>query len=348
MRGGQFPEANAGGKCKSSVRIRYEQFRYFLKYRELNRFYFLYGFQHKTEKEQEEYLPYPVFRRQRNMMNLHNIAFVDRAESFNYIVLLRDKFYFGQILNSLGFNTPNNLFLIYGGSETFFVIRTQESLDLRHIVNYDFDAYCKIAIGECGVDVFHLSVSDGLIRINDKIVSLDEFRSMIGAGVFLVQEVVSQHNALHALYPLSVNTLRIITCKDQDGRYCLLDACLRIGAHGNRVDNWARGGLIVGIDDDGRLKRQGFYEFEINGKLCEMEHPDTHVVFDGYKIPFYKEAVDSAVRLHQMFYGIGTIGWDVAITADGPCFIEGNDNYEISLNQVANGGLRRKWNEIFG
>jgi hypothetical protein len=34
------------------------------------------------------------------------------------------------------------------------------------------------------------------------------------------------------------------------------------------------------------------------------------------------------------------IGWDIAITPDGPVFIEGNDNPEISGLQTVNGGLK--------
>ena len=46
-----------------------------------------------------------------------------------------------------------------------------------------------------------------------------------------------------------------------------------------------------------------------------------------------------------MFYGVRSIGWDIAITDSGPCFVEGNDNWEISLNQAADRGLRKAWYE---
>lgn len=45
-----------------------------------------------------------------------------------------------------------------------------------------------------------------------------------------------------------------------------------------------------------------------------------------------KEAIEVVIKAHREFHGIRSIGWDVAITENGPCFIEGNDNWEISLN----------------
>lgn len=42
-------------------------------------------------------------------------------------------------------------------------------------------------------------------------------------------------------------------------------------------------------------------------------------------------------------YNILTIVWDIAITDKGPCFIEGNDNWEISLQQVVDNGLKKQW-----
>ena len=60
----------------------------------------------------------------------------------------------------------------------------------------------------------------------------------------------------------------------------------------------------------------------------------------------YREAVELACRAHRSLYGIRTIGWDVAISDNGPVFIEGNDNWEISLNQACDRPLRKDWEEV--
>ena len=53
-----------------------------------------------------------------------------------------------------------------------------------------------------------------------------------------------------------------------------------------------------------------------------------------------------ACRDHRRFYGIRTIGWDVANSNNGLVFIEGNDNWEISLNQACDTPLRKDWKEV--
>ena len=38
-------------------------------------------------------------------------------------------------------------------------------------------------------------------------------------------------------------------------------------------------------------------------------------------------------------YRSHSIGWDIAITKDGPMFIEGNDRWEVSMIQAVHGGM---------
>lgn len=324
------------------------QAKHIWKWSEPDNFWYLYDFAHKSQEERDTYVPYPVFRAQRNQINQRSFQFVETAEKFDYLCLLRDKFYFGQFLKSLGYRTPENQFIIFGDTGTYYNLKSGETSPLKEIQKECFDSYCKVTIGECGKGVFHLQIGLGRILINGEESDYNTFLGMIGNGVFLVQNTVVQHSAMQTLYPKSVNTLRIMTGRKANGECVFLSACLRVGAHGNTVDNWAKGGLALGLTDDGKLREEGHYEFLIDGKLTEPKHPDTGVVFKGYEIPYYKEAIEEAVNLHKLFYGIATIGWDISITEDGPCFIEGNDNYEISINQVADRGLKREWEDLVG
>jgi hypothetical protein len=65
-----------------------------------------------------------------------------------------------------------------------------------------------------------------------------------------------------------------------------------------------------------------------------LKHPDSGVVFEGYKIPYYEEAVALAKRCMDSFYGLKSVGWDVAITTDGPVIIEGNDDWGLAAHQM--------------
>ncbi|MBD3179261.1 MAG: hypothetical protein GF417_06510, partial [Candidatus Latescibacteria bacterium] len=76
------------------------------------------------------------------------------------------------------------------------------------------------------------------------------------------------------------------------------------------------------------------------GGSC-TEHPDTGVVFADFRIPFLMDALDMVRQLHSFFYGVKSIGWDVAIAENGPVFIEGNDNWEMNCFQKNEGARAR-------
>ena len=105
--------------------------------------------------------------------------------------------------------------------------------------------------------------------------------------------------------------------------------------------------IAVGID----LKTGQLSEFGIckkGGAKRTPCHPDSQVRFAEVRIPFVQEAVNLAEILHEKLSSIRVIGWDIAITPDGPVFSEGNDNPEISGLQTVNGGLKRRVLDYLG
>lgn len=127
---------------------------------------------------------------------------------------------------------------------------------------------------------------------------------------------------MNRIYPLSVNTLRITTITNtRTGHVELFHSLLRVGAFGNVVDNWAKGGLIMSVNNDGTLSAEGY--FKPGYGTITTEHPDTHIEFKGFTVPFYEFAVEMCLSFHKDLKYIPAIGWDVAISADGPIFIEG-------------------------
>ena len=70
-------------------------------------------------------------------------------------------------------------------------------------------------------------------------------------------------------------------------------------------------------------------------------------MFENYALPYLHDAIDLAKKFHKYLYGLHSIGWDIAITEEGPCFVEGNDNWEISLMQISNHGLKKEFDYLF-
>lgn len=147
---------------------------------------------------------------------------------------------------------------------------------------------------------------------------------------FLVEQAVIQHDELNRLCPSSVNTLRIVTLNTTE-KSNFLYALLRVGSGDNYVDNISSGGMYTLISDDGTLHFPAFCD---KTGLYYDEHPVTHTKYQGFTIPMFREAVDICLKAAQVKPGLAYIGWDVAITPDGPVLIEGNilPGYDMAQN----------------
>lgn len=326
-------------KQRSKWAIFADQFSSILTHGCFNEHYFVYGMDVKEKSVREDYLLYIDFAKKRDLMNRRLFG----RGTYNYLCVLRDKFYFGQLLSSLSFKVPRNIALINNGK--LFWMQERGQSDLSSILDKDLDGFCKIIDGECGDEVFPLRVHRGEIFVKNEKISFPDFKVKIEKSVYLIQERIFQHSQMNRLYDRSINTIRLTTIYNpKTGDVDFLVATLRIGAHGSYVDNWAAGGLLIDINSEGKLAKYAFYKPGFGTKVTQ--HPDTGIIFENYQIPFFKEVVEEAINLHHYFYGVHSIGWDVAITETGPLFIEGNDNWEVAV-QAASGGLKKRFLKYF-
>lgn len=207
--------------------------------------------------------------------------------------------------------------------------------------------FCKPLDGQCGGGIFKLNIEDGKCQINDVSYTLKDgqqlVRDYLKQDTYVIQELVVQHSILAALYNQSINTMRLITVYDKNkDEVKPIVASLRIGGGGSTTDNWSQNGIMVAIDlSTGKLDKYGFYSPSKGTKI--LEHPDTHVIFEGYQLPFFEESIKQAKDLHCKLKCIPFIGWDIAFTPTGPLFIEGNDNMGIEGVQTVHGGLKKKF-----
>ena len=328
-------------KRKSPFVIFLEQMMNIIRYGDINRYYFLYGFDLYGFRDKNEYVDYKEFRDRREYLN--------RLNPNVPIAILRDKFLFGIVAESLNIPTPSNIGIIEKGN--IYIIKEKRNFPFcNFILDNKIDAFLKLIDGECADSVYAIKVTDGTIILNGEYKTYDELKILLGNGKFLLQERITQHEVLNHLYPNAINTIRLETVVNRkDGKIVTLPLLMRIGTGTSNVDNWAAGGLAVGINVEpnggGRMSKFAFYKPMYGTKVSV--HPDTGIVFDGYELPYIGEAIDLAKAFHSHFKNIHSIGWDIAITENGPCFIEGNDNWEISLVQACSKGLRKEFQEFF-
>ncbi|WP_423148057.1 sugar-transfer associated ATP-grasp domain-containing protein [Rubrolithibacter danxiaensis] len=324
-----FPEQ----ELKSKRRIFYEQFLHILKHGETNEYYFLFG-RDRKDTPRSRYLSRQKFIHLRDKVNLIPPKSENEYKIYNFVCLLQDKFTFGAFCRGNGVKTPVNIAIIENGLLNLF--EKKAIVPLEELENLNIDTFCKLVTGDQGKGLFHLKISEKTIFMDGKPVTIQELRQVLGQDKWIVQEkIADQHEEINKLYQHSINTIRIMTV-NTGSSVEVLGAVLRMGTDGRKIDNWSAGGIIVAIDfEKSELTKWGYYKPGYGTKVDA--HPDTKVKFEQFKIPFIEEVVKEVKYLHSLLYGIHSIGWDVAITKDGPLFIEGNDNWGVTIFQLIHG-----------
>lgn len=194
----------------------------------------------------------------------------------------------------------------------------REWLDLRRASSEDFEQFAKKhkvmmvkPIDDCG--------GNGVekIQINENSNFEEIYSKLKQNGQMLVEEFVSQHQDMDKLYAGSVNTLRMFTIYTDKGHY--LQGVLKFGNGGN-VDNFSSGGMYTFVDGTGKViapaidKKDDVY----------IEHPISKEKIVGFTVPMFDKAKELVCKAAEEVPEVAYIGWDVAISKDGPVLIEGN------------------------
>lgn len=153
---------------------------------------------------------------------------------------------------------------------------------------------------------------------------------LMEAGDGILEEVVIQHPEMARMCPTSVNTVRIATLLG-DRQEGIVYAFLRIG-NGRVMDNVDCGGMAARVDlASGKLLTVGA---DKQGNTYE-KHPMTGTPIIGFTIPFFEEAKQICLEAMRVVPQVRFVAWDVAITAQGPRFIEGNSFPSHAVPQFA-------------
>lgn len=177
--------------------------------------------------------------------------------------------------------------------------------------------------GGGGAGILLIEPDGDTLTCNGKQIDADwiwqQYASNLERG-FIVEAKIDNHPTLAEIHPQSLNTIRINTVKTADGEWHHIGLFIKFGRGHSHVDNISAGGLFCGLDNDG-VATAGFCR-RTNSSFTS--HPDTNCRIKGLKVPYFTEAIELAHKASRTFGFMATIGWDVAITPDGPMIIEGN------------------------
>lgn len=167
----------------------------------------------------------------------------------------------------------------------------------------------------------------------------------------IIQRELVQHADLAAVNPSSVNSYRLYSILGKDGVAKIYSSVFRIGVGDTKVDNYASGGVSVGISENGTLREDGYNK--LGNKV--FAHPVSGITFLGYQLPSYDKAVELVKKTHPRIAHYRSVSWDIAIIEDGtPVLIEANlCRGGIDLLQLNNGPLfgddtKKILDEVFG
>lgn len=234
----------------------------------------------------------------------------------------------------------NQSFIIGGKA---FIINSEEEFE-RILVNIVTEHsktnsifIKKMSDSYGGRSIFRLTKEDFPLEK----IKLENLFINVCESAYIFEETIIQHPSLDKLNNSCVNTIRIDSFIDSDGAVETITAFLRMSINNTHVDNASSGGCFVGINlDEGELKELAYTSITRAGGAILHEHPVSGIVFKAYKIPYIKETKELITRLALLVPSQRLIGWDVAIAEDGPVLIEGNERYDITVNDLAYGGYK--------
>lgn len=168
---------------------------------------------------------------------------------------------------------------------------------------------------------------------------------------WIVEARVRQHPFFDRYTDSCTQTVRIVTYIAPDGEVQKLSAVMKLSVAGRWVDNLGEVGMTAPLEDSG-VMRTAIRDLLDGGLEYLDNHPETGAPIKGEQIPLFAEAVALALRAQSLIPHLRTIGWDVAITADGPVIIEGNTYWGWYMMQrgfpqgVLTGNLAAEMREI--
>lgn len=136
---------------------------------------------------------------------------------------------------------------------------------------------------------------------------------------FVVQECIKQHPSMARFNESSINTFRITTLY-LNAKFSICSIVLRLGKKGMAVDNWGAGGIMIGVNLDGKIDEYG-YDIRLQ-KFCDYNG----VVFKDEVIDQMPSLIARIEKAHKNQFSLCKfIGWDI-------CFNQDNEPVIIELN----------------
>ena len=268
-----------------------------------------------------------------NLNSKERKTYLTRGKNNQIVKKFNDKSSFYKFENKIEFNKLFNKYL----KRNWMLLTEDNYSDFEIFFKKNVSIIVKPIDGEGGngIEKFVYSPNTDCKKIYNKLLENNQL---------LIEECIKQHVKMNVLYGKSVNTIRMFTFH-KDGTSYFLQAILKIG-NGGVIDNFSSGGMYTYISSDG----DAYVEAIDKDDNIYFKHPISNENIVGFKVPLFDEAINLVKECAKVVPEVAYIGWDVAISENGPVLVEGNCypgvfQVKPSLSNKKQ-GLIPKYNEI--
>lgn len=179
-----------------------------------------------------------------------------------------------------------------------------------YVINYLGNSQYQIGSSEIAYDEQNLKLLLKSIAKNER---------------YILQYKIVNHPSINRLSNHGLSTCRIITFISSSNEVCFLFALFMMPVFESITSNTIGIGSAVDLDT-GRLSPA----ISVNEPLEKIHiHPQGKGRITDSVLPFWKESKNICKKAHSLLMDLPFIGWDVALSPDGPVLLEGNICWDV-------------------
>lgn len=278
---------------------------------------------------------------------------ISRDINGKYKVILDDKIIFEDVFKNYVRVSESYAWI----SDGILYPRNGYDITERNIIDFlrtKRTAVLKREIGAGGSGVFLIRYDDAGFTVNGKPYTEGDLYTFILSGkkeAFLC-EYMRQSAFEDSLYRCSTNTIRIICAKKKGEKEArIVSAFQRIGNEKSKpVDNISAGALAAEIDLETGELSSGIMarSHQIDDVYNRYDvHPDSGAKIKGNVIPNWDAVKKEITELTNRFPYLNLVAWDVLLTDEGICIIEGNASSGLVMVQREHGVRNGPIGEVY-
>ncbi len=282
-------------------------------------------------------------------MEYHLFHFVDKnkEDRLTYVNYNHSQKLFS-MLNDYSYNDVFKNKLIF--NERFKDLIGRDFLDAAHVEYEEFEKFCKgkkKIFAKPKDSCSGQGIYKGFDLEKEDLKKLHEF---LKENDLFVEDLIVQNETMSTLNPTSINTVRVCTVLDDKDEAHVMYCILRMGIEGMSVDNVGSGGIYTLLSAEGKIENPCWSDKTLT---TYTKHPSSGMELKGFAVPYFKEALEICKKAAKVEKHIRYVGWDIAISKNGPLIVEGNDlpGYDMPQNYYVSGkdvGLLPEFERIVG